>query len=311
MLFSFQLFAIDENCLSQLEQLIETPAEKFLFETQKHVFEPFQINCEKDQFELNNLLTSGAFVFAHEGAHFADLPILPEDLEAPNKDYENPNFNLLTVFNERIGAPENFKELPKPMDIVNNYIEVNHPEFLSPESVYMSTHDGYLLDPTSLAAINLLGLSTELNGYTHGVVMEKKTKSKLPDMVSFPSEDSETVYNIPNPYKGQIFQLDGLFYFLHTTNLYFNLLRDDHPELWENFFTEHNKIYLKKLFSSSIETAASTNFCENANRILNIGFYVNEFRNLNKEILEEIVGEELVKQLLCEGYDLLTEVIED
>lgn len=292
---------ISQDCLKKLESLMVTDAEKNLFQTQQKALEFFPVTCEDGFDGVNTIYKSGSVVFVHEAAHFADL------------GWENginsnlTNFNLLTASNERIGSAVGYESLPQPQDIFNKYIKENRPELLNEESVFFSIHEGYLLDPMTLAAQNILGLSTELNGYSHGTVMELRNLPNLPDDMELKDPDSGLTFKVPNPHKSQVNQLDGLFYFLFTTNMYLNLINDQDPASFKKFFNDENKIYLKKLFDEAIKTANKVNFCEKASNVLNYGFYVNEFRNLDKSIFKEIVGEESVKTLLCEGYDVLTE----
>lgn len=301
-----QLLAEDKECMDQLKGLMVTPVEKELFKTHKKlVVEYFQINCEPDGLGVNNIHQQGSVVFAHEAAHFADLGWengIHEDLS---------KFDLLTASNERIGSAENYKVLPQPMDIVGAYLRKERPEMLKEESPYMSMHDGYLLDPSTIAAQNILGLATELNGYTHGTVMELRNKKYLPYEVEFTDPESGVTYKIPYMLKGQVYQLDGLFYFLYTSNLYFNLIKGSDEEKWNSFFTDKNKTFLRKLFLEALRVAQTTNFCDEADSNANIGFYVNEFRNIDRTILNDIVGEDNTKPLLCEGKNVLIEDLDD
>ena len=301
---TFQANAENTDCMQQLENLMVSSSEKLLFKTQKPVFEYFQLNCEPDGMGVNNIFNHGSVVFVHEAAHFADLGI---DHGNEAHDLNLSKFDLLTVSNERIGAAEKYKALPMPMDIIGSYLKKNRPELLKEDSPYMSMHDGYLLDPSTLAAQNVLGLATELNGYTHGATMELRNKTYLPDDVQYKDPESGLVFKLPYSLKKNVYQLDGLFYFLFNTNLYFNLIKDSNETIWNHFFTEKNRTFLNKLFAEALIVLKSTNICERASISLSVGFYVNEFRNLDRTILNEILGEENVKPLLCEGYGILTE----
>ena len=286
-------FAMSPECKEKLKNLMVTPSEKYLFKKHLKITEIFGTKCEETPFG-DRLLASDSIVFIHEAAHFEDL----------NWGQFSPKgFDLYTVDAEHIGGYKNAHKLPQPQTLINSYIEKNKPEFLDEESVYMSMHEGYLLDSESAAASHLPGLASELNGYTHGSIIQARNIVHLPDVITMTNENGEEM-SFPN-YAKIITQLDGLMYFLYNHNLYLRLLKSNHPELWSKFYNEHNKNFLRKLLKSSIDTLAKVDHCKVKEGYNNVDFYIEELRNEDTAILVDLLGAESVNTLLCSDLDLV------
>ena len=289
-IFNVSAFASDDACKEKLKGLMQTRTEKYLFERHPGVIELFQLNCDETDYG-NNLITSGAMVFVHEAAHF-------EDLDWTNTGRTKTNFNLYTVNDEHIGDYKLDQPIPQPMDLINPYIEKNKPDFLNEGSVYMSMHDGYLLDDHSGAAQELRGMATELNGYTHGSIIQARTSQMIADELTITDEQGNQ-HTLKNPFKGQIHQLDGMMYFIYNQNLYLSLLKEQHPDLWLSFYSEHNKIFMRKMLLASIETLKKVNHCKAKETYYNVQFYIDELKQMDLSILNDILDEKSLKDLLC------------
>jgi len=186
----------------------------------------------------------------------------------------------------------------EPKNLINEYIRNNKPNFLKEDAVYMSMHDEYLLDDDAKAAQELQGMATELNGYTHGSLIQARTTKMIADEITLFDEDGNQ-YTFDHPLKGFITQLDGVMYFIYNHNLYLNLLKSNHPELWKQFYNKHNKEFMKNLLGTSIETLVNVNHCEAKETYYNVDFYINELKQENLAIFNEILGEESLNKLLC------------
>ena len=79
-------------------------------------------------------------------------------------------------------------------------------------------------------------MSTETNGYTHGIVIQARLQPLIPDTFTIKDESGQE-YVLTNPLKNKISQAEGLYYFIYNFNLYLNLLKNDHPQHWNVFFT--------------------------------------------------------------------------
>lgn len=289
-IFSVSAFASENACKEKLKDMMQTKTEKYLFERHPGVINLFQLNCDETDYG-NNLINSGAMVFVHEAAHF-------EDLDRTNTGRTKANFNLYTVNDEHIGDYKLDQAIPQPMDLINPYIEKNKPGFLNEDSVYMSMHDGYLLDDHSIAAQELRGMATELNGYTHGSIIQARTSQMIADEITI-NDDQGNQHTFKHPFKGKITQLDGMMYFIYNQNLYLSLLKEQHPDLWLSFYTEHNKVFIHKMLSASIETLKKVNHCKAKETYYNVQFYIDELKQMDLSILNEILDEKSLNDLLC------------
>lgn len=290
-------YAEDNECLKRIGDELKTDSELYLFKKHKKVQELFESNCSDSDFG-NTLYSQDAFVYIHEAAHFEDLNLDAKDLD--NVDKANPakNFNLYTVNNEHIGDFQSFAKLPKIKDLVRPYLEKNKPEFLSEESIFMGMHDGYIGAEDSMAADIIQGMATELNGYTHGAVVQSRLLPKLPASIVV-NDESGGQHTMANPYVSMPSQIDGMLYFLYNFNLYFNLLKKDHPEIWKEFNSNYNKAYLNKLFGPSIEILKQLDHCSLLNSYDPIRFYIDELKSDDLSILEDILGKEKLGVLIC------------
>jgi hypothetical protein len=170
----------------------------------------------------------------------------------------------------------------------------------------MDHHHGYIGAEDSIAAESFQGMSTETNGYTHGTIIQARLQPLLPETLTFKDEESGQEFVLANPLKGRITQAEGLYYFIYNYNLYLQLLKKEHPLKWEEFYTEKNKTFLRKLFDSSFTTLKSIKPCESRKNNEGLSFYISELGAENLEILKELMGPEAVLQLVCSDpkYDL-------
>lgn len=289
----------DDECLNKIEALLETPSEKYLFAQKPFVKKIFELECSESEYG-HSLYSSDAFVFVHEAAHFEDFQITDEFAS----EMKPLNLNLYTVNGEHIGNLENTDKLPSVKSLIRPYLEKNKPSFIEEGSIFMAHHDGYIGSEDAMAAENLQGMSTETNGYTHGSIIQARVQPLIQEFLIFKDEfGAET--RMPNPLKNKVTQAEGLYYFLYTYNLYLNLLKKDHLEAWTDFYTEKNKIFLKKLFESAVTTLKSIRHCELKNNDSGLNFYITELGNENIEILEDIIGVEAANEIKCLKVELI------
>ena len=204
-----------------------------------------------------------------------------------------------TVNNEHIGNLENIENLPSVKNLIRPYLEKNKLTFLDEGSIFMNHHDGYIGAEDSMAAENLQGMSTETNGYTHGTVIQARLQPLLPDTIKFKDEESGQEFVLANPLKGKISQAEGLYYFIYNFNLYLKLLKKDHPLKWNDFYTEKNKTFLRKLFDSTFTTLKGIKPCELKKTDESLNFYITELDSEDLEIMEELMGSEAMKEIVC------------
>lgn len=292
LLFSSLGFAQGDACLKKLKNLLETKSEFYLLKSNASVFDIFQLSCEDGDFG-NALHNYGAFAFIHEAAHFEDLGWDEEGF--PNSLDE---FNYFTIDGEHLGNFENYKSLPKVRDIVIPYIEKEKPEFLEADSAFMSMHDGYIADEEALASKVIHGLASELNGYTHGARIQARILPLLPNSVTF-TDDLGNQHSMDSPYAKIPSQLDGVMYFIYNFNLYLRLLKQNHPEVWSDFYTTHNKDYLRKVLTPSVKILNELDHCSIREIYFNVDFYVEELIKDDTHILSEILGDKLFEDLIC------------
>lgn len=289
-----------EECLEKIKSVLETPSEHYLFKNRPYVIKHFDLECTINNYG-DSTYNSDSFVFIHEAAHFEDLQIEDEE----HSEVKLWKFNLYTVNDEHIGNLENTEELPSVKSLIRPYLEKNKPSYLEDGSIFMDHHDGYIAAEDSMAADHLQGMSTETNGYTHGLVIQARVQSLIPAVLTFKDETGREV-EIPNPFKGKISQAEGLYYFIFNFNLYLKILKDDHPQSWEKFYTEKNKTFLRKLFLSSIQSLDGIEPCKLRKTDEALSFYIDELQKEDMSILEEIVGSERISKVTCSKDNLLS-----
>lgn len=239
-------------------------------------------------------MTSDAMVLIHEAAHFEDFQVEDDEMG----DLKFKSLNLYTINNAHIGNLENTENLPTVSNLINPYLEKNKPTFLEEGAIFLDHHDGYIGTEDAMAAQNLQGMSTETNGYTHGTVIQARLQSLIPDNIFF-KDDSGNQHVLPHPLKNKISQAEGLYYFLYNFNLYLRLLKEDHPLQWKKFYSERNKIFLRKLFNASITTLKSIRHCDIRENDEGLNFYITELGTENLEIMKDLMGSKSVPELTC------------
>lgn len=287
------LHASADECLNKIKDLLETPSEYYLFANRPYVLKHFTLECSITGLG-DSVLNSDAFFFIHEATHFEDFQV--EDAEPADLKFNS--LNLYTATDEHIGGIENTENLPSVKSLIRPYLEKNKSSYLDDESIFMRTHDGYIGSDDSMAGISLQGMATETNGYTHGTVIQARLQPLLPDTITFKDEAGQ-VYVLANPLKNKITQANGLYYFIYNFNLYLRLLKNNHPELWKDFYTEKNKTFLRKLFDSAFTTLKSINPCEGRNTDEELNFYITELESENLEVMKDLMTPKALNGIVC------------
>lgn len=227
----------DTICEDRIKSTLKLDSQKYLFEKFPDNHKTFGLSCNKDNY-LDRALVSGV-VILHESAHFEDL-----GWDGSRK------FNLLTVTNKHLGSFTGLNSLPRPSSIINPYLDKNFQDLISTDSFFNSMHEGYIADLDSAASTNIEGLSTELNGYTHGFTYEKSIR----DMLS-----SNNVIGSS--------QIDGIYYYLTMFNIYLNSIKENNPGSWKSLNDGNNKKLLQTLFNDAVNTLSQFDHCKNASEI--------------------------------------------
>lgn len=284
----------NEDCLKRIRAELQTKSEIYLFDKYKNIAEKFQLNCEDSEYG-NSLFFLDAAVLIHEATHFEDF-----GLDANGENFELSKFNLYTVDGDHIGNLQTPQPLPSVKKLVRPYLKKNRPSFLSEDSAFKVLHDMYIGDNDSMAADNIQGMATELNAYAHGAIVQARTLLKLPKNILIKDVNGEE-QEISNPYVNMPTQAEGILHFLYNFNLYLKLLKKQQPKTWENFYSAHNKNYLNKLFSSSVEALKISSHCSYIQTFEPINLYVNELNQDDLSILRDIVGQEKIDSLTCKS----------
>lgn len=300
---SFHVQADDGNCRTKFENLLTTESEKYLAKRHPFIFEMFGLNCDDTPFG-NNLINTGAVIFIHEAAHFEDLGWSDDDLT------EEIDFNLYTVKNEHIGSYIGHKQLPSPIELISPYIKKNRSEFLLEDSLYHHMHEAYILTESTLSSSTLEGLATELNAYTHGVAIQKRTSKMIPQDIIILDENGEDM-SFLNPLHGYISQLEGLMFFVYNKNLYLQLLKHQHPEEWKEFYNLHNQNFMSRMLEASVETLKKIDHCNKRETDPTLNFYIKELKKMDLSILKEILGSKRLETLLCLNEEINLDEIQN
>lgn len=291
--------AEDHDCLKRINGELKTKSETYLFEKHPKVQEVFNLKCVDSDFG-NTLYTQDAFVFIHEAAHFEDFNLDASKLDEASHGDPAKALNLYTVNGEHIGNFQAFENLPSIKSLIRPYLEQNKSTFLFEDSVYQRMHDGYIGVDDSMSADIIQGMATELNGYTHGALIQSRVLLKLPASGVIRGENGNP-HAILNPFVNLPSQIDGILYFLYNFNLYLKLLKQDHPEIWKEFYTPYNRNYLNKLFTPSIEVLQSLKHCSLIKDYRPVQFYLKELREVELTVLKEVLGKDKLGTLLCSG----------
>ena len=292
----FGVFALaraeGNDCLNRIKGELKTKSEIYLFENHPKVQEVFNLKCLETDFG-NTLYSQDAFVFIHEAAHFEDFNIDASNLDETDQGDPAQKLNLYTVNGNHIGNFQAFENLPSVKTLIRPYLEKKKPFLLLEDSIFKRLHDTYIGSDDSMAADIIHGMATELNGYTHGALIQSRVLPKLPASVIINSD------SILNPFVNLPSQIDGVLYFLYNFNLYLRLMKEAHPEVWKEFYAAYNKDYLNKLLTPSIEILKSLGHCSLKNDYKPVQFYLKELRSEDLSILKEILGKESLGALVC------------
>jgi hypothetical protein len=164
----------------------------------------------------------------------------------------------------------------------------------------MGLHLGYVGAEDSMAADVIQGIATELNGYTHGAIIQSSLLPKVPKRILVSDGKGGKIW-VDNVH-ANLDQTYGVMYFIYNLNLYLKLLKENHPEIWKEFYTDYNKNYLKKLLSPSIETLKSLNYCAllREDEPVNVWkFYAELLQKEDLRILVDALGEPQINKLIC------------
>ncbi len=293
-------FAQNNKCLKKIQSVLTTPSQLYLFKNHPKIQKLFKLGCKKTDYG-DSLYTTDAYVFIHEAAHFEDLKVNYN--KSPKKTSESDqteNFNLYTVNNEHIGNFQSYKNLPKVKDLIRPYLKKERPDLLKEDSPFIGLHSGYIGDDQSMAADVIQGIATELNGYTHGAIIQSSVLPKVPKRILESDGKGGKIW-VDNMH-AKLDQTYGVMYFIYNLNLYLKLLKENHPEIWKEFYTDYNKNYLKKLLSPSIETLKSLNYCNLLKEDVGVNvwkFYVELLKGDDLKILEEVLGKPQINKLIC------------
>ncbi|WPU64671.1 hypothetical protein [Peredibacter starrii] len=303
--FSIFAHATDEACMNRIRELIKTDSEKYLFENRPEVLGVFNINCSSNEFG-ESIVNNGAVIFVHEAAHFEDLDL---DLSGTS----SKETNIYTVNNEHIGTVKNVTELPIVREIVTPYLQAKRPYLLSNE-VFMHLHGIYLAADDSMAAEFITGIATELNAYTHGSVIQARMQALIPQKLIVRNGEHE--YQLENPLKNKITQLDGILYFIYNMNLYLKVIKAERPEIWKEFDIDQNRVFLDKLLSSSLGVLKDLDHCSlsKSKENSNLEFYIEELKKEDLSVLKEILGDDKIADLVCshkEDLSVLKDILGD
>lgn len=290
-IISLSALAVDKECKDRIDKSLTSPSERYLFEKYPHLLEQFISSCEESQF--GDLGLMGSIVFVHEAAHFEDLGW---DNSTPGDSHDS--LDLYLANGEHIGNLSETNGLPKVKEIVRPILQKQYPEELNGETIFNGMHEGYIGAEDSIAAETLQGMSTELSAYVHGLLYENKIKKQFPETVELTSEDGQT-FSYPNPYK-PLSQIEGVYYFLFSFNLYLDKIKKDHPEKWKILNGSQNKTFLSKIFASAIDALRKVNHCEVAKNEENASYWL---ELLQKETLspalESFMNTESLLELQC------------
>lgn len=195
-----------EDCLGQAISLLVIESEKNIF--QRHPFTHQFLDCNSN--------TLGLEAVIHEATHFEDLGVPAgfneKEVEIWLSKASNVNFNLFLIDNSKRGEIE-VNQAPEPQESILSFLKEYYPNILSDEShTIQSFLNLYIRDLATLSSYSFSkGLVTELNAYTHGLMIEQRLKLNTHELLS---------------------QRYGILSFLFFFKAYLFELKNHNPSLW-------------------------------------------------------------------------------
>jgi len=298
LIMSFNSFAIDEKCKTRIHDSLKTESQVYLFEKYPNLIDTFVKNCNKDSFGDMGLLSG--IVFIHEAAHFEDFGWQSETIE-----HDHSNHQKVDIFlpdNSHIGHLEKTSKLPVIKNVLRPFWKKNNKKLLKKETLFNDINEGYIGANDSIAAVNIEGMATELNAYTHGLIFEQAIKKDFPQSVELETENGQK-FQYPNPMK-ELDQIQGVYYFLYAFDDYLSQVSTSSPADFETFMSQANIEFLRKLFNSSVQALNSIDHCSVGKKEEKTKYWLSLIQNkIFSSAFRGIIGESNLSSLQCTNLE--------